>query len=263
MKKEEEKQQPQAPETPSQEPVNPPAAPSETPNEDLFMENMGKKYPDIAGNREAIFGKSMEAYDGEHEYAKKARKQAESIDSILSKNEAINDFFIDLFKFGEEGHPELALPRLKPLYQQFINGELNSEELEAEIKRMQEADAKTQSLKAMAEEAWNEECKERGWDPEETKEKLFALIGQDCETKEECREQVKNMLRILEYDDAVAAAETRGRNAKIKEQQRNHPAGVETLPRNGGAAAGANAPKRSLLGQAADAAAKRRAEYEQ
>lgn len=268
MKKEDEKQQPQVPTTPPAEPVTPPAepaqpaAPSETPNEDLFMENLGKKYPDAAGNREAIFGRAMEGYDHDHEYYKKSTKEAQDVKSILEQNEDINNFFLDLMNFGKQGHPEVAMARLKPLMRSYINGDLTSEEYLAEAKRLEEESAKAKKIAALAKEAWDDECKERGWDPEETMEKLNALINQDCETKEECREQVKNMLRILEYDEAVAAAEVRGRNEKIKETQRNHPAGVDTLPRNGGTPAGGSAPKRSLLGQAADAAAKRRAEFE-
>ena len=262
MKKEDTKQEPQVPQNPPQEPAMSPAEPSTTPNEDLFMENLGKKYPDAAGNREAIFGEAMKGYDHDHEYYKKSKAEATRLSEILSQDEDLNNFFVEIFQRGPQGHPELALAHIKPLMQQYINGDITSDEYIAEVDRMKAEDAKREQFQAIAKEAWNEECKERGWDPEETLKKLEALINHECDTKEECRQQVKNMLRILEYDDAVAAAETRGRNAQIKEQQRNHPSGQGSLPRNGGTPVGGTAPSKTLLGQAADAAAKRRAEYE-
>ena len=97
MAKDNEKNQLQEPET--KQPTNP----SVTPNEDMFMENLGKKYPDLAGNREAIFEKSMEDYDREHEYAKKGRKQAEDIKSFIEADENVNNFLIDFWEWGGKG----------------------------------------------------------------------------------------------------------------------------------------------------------------
>lgn len=238
-----------------QEPVTPPAAPaSETPNRDKWMANMRAKYGEDLSEDE-LYGKSTEGYDAEHEYAKRSREEGAKLNGYLQQDQNVNDFFVDLFQFGAEGKPWKAMARMKPLMQQYINGEITDEEYEAEMKRMAEDDAKAKRLKAMAEEAWNEECAERGWDPEETKQKLYALIGNDCETKEECREQVKNMLRVLDYEPAVAAAEVRGKNAKIKEEKRNHPSGIDTLPRNGGVAAASATPQRkqSIFDVARDA----------
>lgn len=228
-----------------QETVAPPAAPaSETSNRDKMLSGLRGKYGEELSDEE-LYGRAMEGYDAEHEYAKRSREEAGKLNGYLQQDQNVNDFFVDLFHFGAEGKSWKAMARMKPLMQQYINGEITDEEYEAKMKRMAENDAKAKRLKAMAEEAWNEECAERGWDPEETMQKLKALIGNDCETKEQCREQVKNMLRVLDYEPAVAAAEVRGKNAKIKEEKRNHPAGIDTLPRNGGSSAAANAPKRA------------------
>ena len=247
MAKENEINQPQAPVNPPAEPTNAaPAAPSVTPNEDLFMENLGKKYPDLAGDREAIFGKAKEDYDKEHEYAKKGRKQAEDIKGFFQADENVNNFFVDLWEWGPKGKAWKAFLNLSPLYRQYMNGEIQDEEFEAALRDMEANYAEIERKKEMAAKAFEDVCKERGWDPEETKVKLNDLIAKEVETEEEAKEQVRQMFRILEFDDAVAAARVGGRNEKIVEQKRNHPAGIDTLPRNGGSSAAANAPKKEI-----------------
>lgn len=223
----------------------PPAAPSATPNRDKMLTGLRGKYGEELSEEE-LYGKAMEGYDADHEYTKKSKAEAAKLNALLESDENLNDFFCEMFQRGVDGHPELALAHIKPLMQQYINGEITSDEYTAEVERMKEADAKLQRIQDMAKEAFAEECQERGWDVTETMEKLNALINHDCETKEECREQVKNMFRILDFEPAIAAAETKGRNAKIVEQKRNHPAGVDTLPRNGGSSAAATAPKKTM-----------------
>ena len=229
---------------PAQTP-EPPAAPSATPNRDKMLSGLRGKYGEELSEEE-LYAKAMEGWDAEHTYAKQARSEGAELNALLESNEDLNDFFCEMFQRGKDGHPELALAHIKPLMQQYINGEITSDEYTAEVERMKEADAKLQRVQDMAKEAFAEECQERGWDVTETMEKLNALINHDCETKEECREQVKNMFRILDFEPAVAAARIGGRNEKIVEQKRNHPAGIDTLPRNGGAAATATAPKKSM-----------------
>lgn len=223
----------------------PTAAPSATPNRDKMLSGLRGKYGEELSEEE-LYAKAMEGYDVDHEYTKKSKAEAAKLNALLESDENLNDFFCEMFQHGVDGHPELALAHIKPLMQQYINGEITSDEYTAEVERMKEADAKLQRIQDMAKEAFAEECQERGWDVTETMEKLNALINHDCETKEECREQVKNMFRILEFDDAVAAARIGGRNEKIVEQKRNHPAGIDTLPRNGGSSAAANSPKKEI-----------------
>ena len=219
----------------------PPAAPaSETPNRDKLLGGLRGKYGDLSD--EELYGKAMEGYDSDHQYRKKSSAEAESLNALLQSDENLNDFFVDLFTFGKEGKPWKAMARIKPLMQQYINGEITDEEYEAEAKRIADADAKTKRVAEMAKAAFDAECQERGWDPAETMEKLNALINHDCETEEECREQVKNMFRILDYEPAVAAAEVRGKNENIAEQRRNVP---KTAPKGGAGVGAPTAPKRS------------------
>lgn len=233
---------------------------TQTPYEDMFFAGMEKKNPELKGNREGMFKAAKENYDRDHEYAKKSMAEADQLKEILSSNEDLNNLFVEIFERGKDGHPELALIHMKPLMQQYINGEITSEEYLAEKKRMEdEANSKTEADK-MKEEAFAEVCAERGWDVGETLKKLQAVMEAPAD-KEKSKEQVRNFLKILDYDDAIAAAETRGRNAKIEEQRRNTPSGG-AMPRNGGAPAGAQPSKKvSPLATAADAAEKQRKLY--
>ena len=215
----------------------PPAAPSATPNRDKMLSGLRGKYGEELSEEE-LYGKAMEGWDAEHTYAKQARSEGSELNALLESNEDLNDFFCEMFQRGKDGHPELALAHIKPLMQQYINGELTSDEYTAGVERMKEAYAKFRRFQDMAKEAFVEECQDRGWDVTETMEKLNALINHDCETKEECREQVKNMFRILDYEPAVAAARIGGRNENIAEQRRNVPT---SAPKGGaGVAAPAN-----------------------
>lgn len=242
MAKENEINQPQAS-------VTPPAA-SETPNRDKWTAGLRGKYGDELSEDE-LYGKAMEAYDSDHEYRKKSSAEAESLNNLLKSDENLNDFFCDLFEFGKEGKPWKAMAHIKPLMQQYINGEITDEEYEAEAKRLAEADANAARVKEMAKKAFADECQERGWDVEETMERLNSLINHDCETEEECREQVKNMFRILDYEPAVAAAEVRGKNENIAEQRRNVP---KTVPKGGAGVAAPAKPKQRNFFDYAEAA---------
>lgn len=246
MAKENEINSQQVPATPSAGQTNPPSSPSITPNEDMFMENLGKKYPDLAGNREAIFGRSMEDYDKEHEYAKTSRQQAKNIKDMLEADENVNNFLIDFWEWGGKGKAWKAFLHLQPLWRQYINGEIQDDEFEAELRRMNEEYEKTERVKDMAAKAFDRVCEKRGWDPDETRKKLSDLLFAEVNTDAEAEQQVENMFRVLDFDSAVAAARIGGRNEKIVEQKRNHPAGIDTLPRNGGAAATATAPKKTI-----------------
>ena len=200
----------------------PPAAPSATPNRDKMLSGLRGKYGEELSEEE-LYAKAMEGWDAEHTYAKQARSEGAELNALLESNEDLNDFFCEMFQRGKDGHPELALAHIKPLMQQYINGEISSDEYTAEVERMKEADAKLQRIQEMREAAFEEECKERGWDTKETLEKLNALINNDCDTEEKCREQVKYFFRILDYEPAVAAARIGGRNENIAEQRRNVP----------------------------------------
>lgn len=230
MAKEQEKPAEQQQE--QQEQQTPPA--STSPNEDLFMGNMGKKYPDKS--REEIFGLAMSDYDADHEYVKRSQAEAQDLSDILAANDDLNNMFQEIFNRGKDGHPELALVHLKPLMKKYISGELSSEAYLAAVQEEEAAAAAKTKLGQMQEEAFQEECQARGWDVEETLQKLSDIFQKECKTKEDCRAQVQEYFKIIDYDPAVEAAEVRGRNAKIAREQREH------TPENPAPSASAPAP---------------------
>lgn len=231
----------------------PPA--SSSPNEDLFMGNMGKKYPDKS--REEIFGLAMSDYDADHEYVKRSQAEAQDLSDILASNDDLNNMFSEIFSRGKDGHPELALVHLKPLMKKYISGELSSDEYLAAVQAEEESAAAKTKLGQMQEEAFQEECEARGWDVEETLQKLADIFQKECKTKEDCRAQVQEYFKILDYDPAVEAAEVRGRNTRIAREQREH---TPETPAPSTSAPAPHAPKKTgmTFSEMADRAKKAR-----
>lgn len=198
------------------------AATSQTPNYDTWRNNMHGKYGKDKSDEE-LYALSMSGYDSEHEYAKKSRKQAEDAKRFIEADENVNNFLIDFWEWGGKGKAWKAFLHLQPLWRQYINGEIQDEEFEAELRRMNEAYEKEERIKQMAANAFDRVCEKRGIDPEETRQKLNDLLFREVETDEEAEQQVENMFRVLDFDSAVAAAETRGRNTTISEERRKVP----------------------------------------
>lgn len=246
MAKEKEEKPAAAVETP-QEPVT-------NPNEVAWFAGMEEKYPDLKGDREALFKASKEGYDSEHEYAKKSRAESEELNAILESDPDLNATFTEIFSRGKDGHPFLAVLRhAKPLVKKYLNGEIDDEEFIAEMKREEESNAALKRKQEMQEAAFAKECEARGWDVADTLTKLDEILNSPCETEEQCREQVNNMFKIIEFDDAVSAAEVRGKNATINEEKRKPQGGQMG---NNGAPAPANTGRQSLMAQAAEREAK-------
>ena len=233
-----------------------PAAPVvENPNEQEWFAGMEEAYPDLKGDREALFKASKEGYDKQHAYYKKAVAEQEQLNAILESDPDLNAMFTEIFERGKDGNPGLALHHMRPLMKKYVNGEITSEEYLAEQKRMQEEDAALQKKQAMQQAAFVKECEERGWDVEETLTKLNEVMNGPCETEEQCREQVRNIFKILDYDPAVAAAEVRGKNSKITEEKRKNSGGQMG---NNGASAPVSVNRKSLMAESADRAARMR-----
>lgn len=228
--------------------------PITNPNEAAWFAGMEEAYPDLKGDREALFKASKEGYDKEHAYAKKSRAEGEELNAILDSDPDLNAMFTEIFSRGNGGHPILAVLRhAKPLVKRYLNGEIDDEELIAEMKREEESNAALKRKQEMQEAAFAKECEARGWNVEETLTKLDEILNNPCETEEQCREQVNNLFKIIEFDDAVSAAEVRGKNATITEEKRKPQGGQMG---NNGAPAPANTGKQSLMAQAAEREAK-------
>lgn len=234
-----------------------PAAPVvENPNEQEWFASMEEAYPDLKGDREALFKASKEGYDKQHAYYKKAVAEQEQLNAILESDPDLNAMFTEIFERGKGGHPILAVLRhARPLVKQYLNGEIDDDEFLALVKREEESNAALKRKQEMQQAAFVKECEERGWDVEETLTKLNEVMNGPCETEEQCREQVRNIFKILDYDPAVAAAEVRGKNSKITEEKRKNSGGQMG---NNGASAPVAVNRKSLMAESADRAARMR-----
>lgn len=228
--------------------------PITNPNEAAWFAGMEEAYPDLKGDREALFKASKEGYDKQHAYVKKSQAESEMLNEILASDPSLNSMFTEIFERGKNGHPILAVLRhAKPLAKKYLNGEIDDEEFLAQMKLEEESDAALQKKRDMQESAFAKECEARGWNVEETLTKLDEILNNPCETEEQCREQVNNLFKIIEFDDAVSAAEVRGKNATINEEKRKPQGGQMG---NNGAPAPANTGRQSLMAQAAEREAK-------
>ena len=239
------------PQAAAQEPVS-------NPNEVAWFAGMEEAYPDLKGDREALFKASKEGYDKQHAYMKKSQAEGEELNAILASDPDLNAMFTEIFQRGKDGHPILAVLRhAKPLVKKYLNGEIEDEEFIAETKRLEEQEAATNKKREMQEAAFVKECEARGWDVEETLTKLDGILNGACETEEQCREQVQNLFKIIEFDDAVSAAEIRGKNATITEEKRKPQGGQMG---NNGAPAPAGG-KKTIMAESADRAKKMKELY--
>lgn len=235
----------------------------ETPNEKAWFDGMNAKHPELNGDREALFAQSKKGYDEQHEelkgaraYISKSQAEAAELNGILESNEDLNKMFIEIFQRGKDGHPQLALRHMKPILRKYINGEITDEEYLREEEEAKLAAAEKDKKLAMQQAAFEAECKERGWDPEETIARMQSILnGDDVKNEEDARRQVKEMFKMLDFDDAVNAAEVRGRNAKIKEEHRN-PSGDGN--RNGGSPSSAGEYETNTASAHAEAARRQR-----
>ncbi len=199
--------------------------PSQTPNYDKWRANLRSKYGDDKSDEE-LYDLSMSGYDAEHDAAKRYSAEAMELESILSANPDLAGVFAEIFTRGKDGNPAGALRNLPPDLKRYITDEnYGDEEYLADRKKKEEdavvKKAKDEQTQALREQAFDEVCKEDGIaDPEAALEALQGVFNNPCETLEECKEQVRAFLKMVDYDNAVEAAEVRGRNANIAAQRK-------------------------------------------
>lgn len=250
----------------TEKPEETPKNPSLTPMEDAWMRGMEDTYPDLKGNREALFETSKRTYDEQHTALKKANdfisranKEADDMKAILDTDPDLSTVFTSIFEKGTR--PVIAFIKgMRPLLKDYAEGKLTDEEVETALKEEEAARLASSKKGKMQIDALEAECAERGLDVKETLDKFESVFMRECNTPEECRDQVKQFFKILDFDDAVSAAETRGRNSKITEEKRSHAPGVAAAAPSAPAKPAAN--RVGSMTAAADAAAVKRRVFE-
>lgn len=236
--------------------------PSQTPNFDKWRANLRSKYGEDKSDEE-LYDLSMSGYDTEHDAAKRYNAEAMELESILSDNPDLAGVFAEIFTRGKDGNPAGALRNLPPDLKRYITDEnYGDEEYLADRKKKEEEatakKAKDEQTQSLREQAFEDVCQEDGVaDPEAALQALQGVFDNPCETLDQCKEQVRAFLKMVDYDNAVEAAEVRGRNANIA-AQRKRSAGGSDGQANGASAAGTGTKAQNPLSRMADIGARAR-----
>ncbi len=232
-----------------QEPTTPPAATSEMPNRDKWLANMRAKYGDEL-SEDDLYAKSTEGYDAEHEYAKKNREQTKNLNDIMNEYPEVADMYINL----AEGKVGAAILNIGDLVDAYRKGEIDDEGYKAEVAKRKKDKEDTDAAMAAQDEVLIQWCEKKGYNPKKWIARLSEQLLTPMKLYKMAEAQFEALDKMLNYDTAVQAAEIKGRNQKIIEEKRNHPSGIETLPRNGGAAAPSASKKQMDVFDLANAA---------
>lgn len=187
-------------------------------NQEAWLRNMRSKYPDVE-NDDELYGKSMEGYDREHDYAKRSRAENQRMAEIMNENPDLASFYKEVYTRGKDGHPEMALLNLGDLLKSYINGDLTSDEYIKGKEAKSKKDSETKAKIAKMDEVFQKWCQEKGYNPEEWMQKATELLFDPIQKHEIAEAQLEAIDHMINYDNDVAAAETRGRNENISAQR--------------------------------------------
>ena len=219
--------------------------PSATPNYDAWGKNMRGKYGEDKTDEE-LYELSMKGYDEAHEAAKRYNAEADEFAARVAENPEIGAIFAGIL--------DRSLTD-----ENIADNETLSTYADRKKKKDEEAaeEAKKAQLDEMRAKAFEEVCAEDNVaDPEAALQSLQAVFENPCETLEQCKEQARAFLKMVDFDSAVQAAEVRGRNANISAQRKKN-AGASDGQANRASAAAVPTQGQSTL----DAIAADRAKY--
>lgn len=224
------------------------AAASQTPNYDTWRNNMRAKYGDDKTDEE-LYGLSMSGYDTEHEAAKKYAAEAEDFANAVKENPAIGEIFAGILDRSLTDENFTENPELAEY---------------AERKKKKDEEASQQQaqdeLNQRRADAFDAVCAEDNIaDPEGALAAIQEVLTNPCETIEQCKDQVRAFLRMVNYDADIEAARVQERNANIVAKRKKNAGASDGLINRGSAAAGSqnNEGKNPLARMASRGAAAR------
>lgn len=232
---------------------------SSTPNFDKWRSNLRGKYGEDKSDEE-LYELSMNGYDEEHESNKRYSSEASELQDIMTSDPDLAVVFAEIFERGKDGNPAGALRHLPEELKRYITDEnYGDDEYLADRKKSREAEdakkAKDEQTQKLREQAFEEVCAEDGVaDPEAALRVLQGVFDNPCETLEQCKDQVRSFLKMADYDDAVEAAEVRGRNANIAAERKRKSNSSDGLANGASAAGGVNSLSDPLSNMASRAA---------
>lgn len=239
-----------AQETETKEVTAPEGTVSQTPEEDAWMAGMEGKYPEHKGDREAMFKASREGYDKEHELNKQNAEDYGKIYNAIQRSPETAGFINRLTHPQEGEEPEEAYAEFGEDLVDLLTGKIDNkayrEKKAANRAAADEAKAKEDSMKQAAGEAFVAACEEIGLSPEDAEKKLVEKFKSEDGDFRMSKDFYAALLKTLSYDDDIAAAEARGRNASLAERNNRRSVGTDGLPRTQGTGGATNTKKSSL-----------------
>ncbi len=226
-----------------------------TPNFDKWKSGLMKHNPNLTdeSDMEDFYAASSAGYDAEHDYAKKQRGEVESIRELLTAHPELAEFMDGVYN-SQNGDIGAAILNLGEVTRAYANGEIDSPAYKAgmEEKRRKESEVKEKS--ALQAAAFEDACNELGVDPEETAQALTEKLFNPMAAYELTKDVWSNLIKMLNYDDDVAAAEVKGRNANIMAKRKKLETSTDGIPH----APSATAPTKSREINPLDAVVDRR-----
>lgn len=233
---------------------------SQTPEEDAWLAGMEGKYPDLKGDREALYKASREGYDKEHELNKGNADSYRKIENAIQSSPEAARFINRIVNPQDGEEPEAAFAEFGEDLIDLLTGKIDSPTYSKRKKELADQKAAEEELNVKAGEAFVSACEELGKDPEETTNALAQKYNASGDGKTDFRANKDfyvALIRSLSFDDDLIAAEARGRNAQLTERNRRSNTGTDGIPHSQGAG-GAPSAKKDPASLAAIAERRRR-----
>jgi hypothetical protein len=207
-----------------------------------------KNNPDLTddSDMEDFYAASSAGYDAEHDFAKKQRAELKSLEETFSAYPEIAGF-MDAALNAKDGDLGAAILNLGEVTKAYANGEIDSPAYKAGMEEKKRKEAEVKEKSALQAIAFEDACKELGVDPEETAQALTEKLFNPMAAYELTKEVWENLIKMLNYDDDVAAAEVKGRNANIMAKRKKLETSTDGIPHAPSATATTKATQSSPL----------------
>ena len=216
---------------------------SETPNRDKWFAGLRGKYGEELTDEE-LYGKAIEGYDAEHEYAKQARADVNEFAEAIKNNPQLLPFYQKVIELGADD-AEMALLELGDDLIDLLTGKIDSEaykekkrlaaESAAEEARQAEEKNQAKIAQRAALEAWAEK---KGIDPDEFIEKVQTTLLEPISAYSAAEELFESLYNMIYHDDDVEAARVQERNKKIVTERKKNASMTDGQNNRSSAAAG-------------------------
>lgn len=202
-----------------------------TPNFERWKAGIMKNNPNLTedSDLEEFYAASSAGYDAEHDFAKKSRDEVAKMEELLTKHPEMASFYNNVVN-AEDEDLGAAFLDLGELVTAYATGEIDSPKYRAGKEEQKRKEKEIAEKSAAQVVAFEQACKEMGVDAEEVSQALMDKLFNPMAAYELSKELWKSLINMLNYDDDVAAAEIRGRNANITAQRKKIQESTDGIP---------------------------------